>query len=111
MLRWILPLLLAAAVVSAQPALTASNPGARGVASAPVSGYEISGVGYELGTDAETVVGVMFRIAPANASHVTIHLSEGGAPYSCTVAGNAVSCPITPGEPIKQIDLLTVAAA
>jgi archaellin len=90
---------IAVCVAVAGYAFTASNtvPNASlGQGANVISGYAISGIGYnQNATNPGNIDSVAFTITPAAAGTVTVQLASGGVWYSCTNTAGSVSCATT----------------
>ena len=73
------------------------SPSSAGQASASISGYSASGIGYALNAaDPSRIDAVTFTIAPAGATQVKVRLVSGGSTwYPCTVSGGSATCATT----------------
>ena len=97
-MRFALALLLIVPALCAGRAATASNAvpaGAAGSGAGVVSGYTISSVSYSLAED--VLDGVSFTIEPGGARTVKVRVAADEPWSACTIAGNAVSCPLSTG--------------
>lgn len=91
---------LVAALAWGTHAFTASStisPSSAGQASASISGYAASGVGYALNAgDPSKIDAVTFTISPAGAAQAKVRLVSGGSTwYPCTVSGGSATCATT----------------
>jgi hypothetical protein len=105
---------LAAAIlvvsVSLTSAYASSATGPRGgEGGAGISGYTVSGVGFDLGTGS-TVSAVHFNLAPRTARTVQIQVATDGAWLACTVANGGATCPVPAGTQAAALDQLSVVA-
>ena len=93
-MRFALLLLLPA--LFAGRAATASNAvpaGPAGSGAATVSGFSVSSISYSLADD--VLDGVSFTLAPAGARTVKVRVAPGEPWLSCSIVGDAVSCPLS----------------
>lgn len=93
-MRLVLLLLLPALFVGR--AATASNAvpaGPAGAGAAAVSGFTVSSISYSVADD--VLDGVSFTLAPAGARTAKVRVAPGEPWSACTIAGNAVSCPLS----------------
>ena len=106
--------LVLAGSMSAAQAFTASNPvgsGPVGDGSGSVSGYAVSGIHYESGSNPQMIDTVRFTLdtAPVAGSTIKVRLQSGGSWYTCANASASISCSTaSPQITIGAIDRLTV---